>query len=39
MGNEIHTPFYEMVQRLKAKKGFSYFPDVGKTPKNVVKTT
>ena len=31
MGNEIHTPFYEMVQRLKAKKGFSYFPDVGKT--------
>jgi hypothetical protein len=31
MGNEIHTPFYEMVQRSKIKRGFSYFPDVGKT--------
>lgn len=30
MGNEIHTPFYEMVQRTKQNKSFRYFPDVGK---------
>ena len=31
MGNEIHTPFYEMVQRTKQNKSFRYFPNVGKT--------
>ena len=31
MGNEIHTPFYEMVQRTKQKKSFRYFPEIGKT--------
>jgi hypothetical protein len=31
MGNEIHTPFYEMVQRAKEKRMFSYFPEIGKT--------
>ncbi len=31
MGNEIHTPFYEMVQRTKKNKSFRYFPSSGKT--------
>ena len=30
MGNEIHTPFYEMVQRAKEKRMFSYFPEIRK---------
>ncbi|SVB25286.1 uncharacterized protein METZ01_LOCUS178140, partial [marine metagenome] len=29
--NEIHTPFYEMVQRTKKNKSFRYFPSSGKT--------
>jgi hypothetical protein len=31
MGNEIHTPFYKMVQRSQQNKMFRYFPEIGKT--------
>jgi len=40
MGNEIRTPFYEMVQRTKQNKSFRYFPTTGKTKtyKEMMKT-
>jgi len=40
MGNEIRTPFYEMVQRTKKNKSFRYYPSSGKTQtyKEIMKT-